>query len=333
MNSRFLFRCDCDSRTGFGHFSRCLNLARQVRRRARSARIAFWGNYDRFGSSLLERYGFPSLPAPASGYAGRDAQAAIAASSGFDAMVVDSYRLSQAYVRRLSGRACRLAVIDDMRVLDLSGADLVIAFRAGSESVAYGARNAALGPAHLIVKPELRRIRVRNLAATRWTVRRVLVFISGRTAGGVLLAKAVAATITALPAAEVSYITEDGRAIKGVARARPKAQTPEMEKLYARADLVITGGGLAKYESAYCGIPNAALSQTALQHQDTRLLARRGLTLDLGMAAAFDHARVAGRLAGLARSAAALRAQRRAFRAQFDTDSGPRLAARLLALT
>jgi len=43
----------------------------------------------------------------------------------------------------------------------------------------------------------------------------------------------------------------------------------DMASLYDKADLVVSGGGLIKYESAYCGIPNIVLAQTPEQFAET----------------------------------------------------------------
>ena len=64
--------------------------------------------------------------------------------------------------------------------------------------------------------------------------------------------------------------------------------TVEIEKYLMKADMVITGGGLLKYESAYCCIPNAAISQTIEQDIETHSFVKEGLTYDLGMVKNFD---------------------------------------------
>jgi UDP-2,4-diacetamido-2,4,6-trideoxy-beta-L-altropyranose hydrolase len=332
MNSRILIRCDCDGSVGYGHFSRCLSLARVLRASARSAQVVFWGRYDAFAERTLRRYRMARLKLAARGYGERDAPAALSASRDFDLLLIDSYRPAQAYLDALSNRSCKLAVMDDRHALDLSRADLAICFRAGAERRPHGARREALGLRYLIVKPELRAIRRRNLARRPRPIRGALVFFSGREAGPAMLGKAVHATLLALPEAQVRYITPDGRPLAGLARAQARGPRPDIERLYAEADLVVTGGGLVKYEAAYCGIPNVALSQTALQHQDTRVLAARHLTHDLGLAQGFDVAAVARRLARFADGSASLAAQRRAFGSAIDADGTRRLAATLLAL-
>ena len=51
-----LFRVDCNSKTGFGHFSRCLNLARTFKHYHQGVNITFVGNYNGFSLNLLRFY-------------------------------------------------------------------------------------------------------------------------------------------------------------------------------------------------------------------------------------------------------------------------------------
>lgn len=332
MSAQFLFRCNCDETSGFGHFSRCLSLARTMRARKPSAQVAFLGRYDDFAEKMLRRYRIDQLEAPAQGFAKRDVSSAVAACRGFGALIVDTYHAEQAYIDGLAGRQCKLIVLDDMRVLDLSGADLVISFRAGAEAVSYGARKEALGLKFLVVKPELRKIRLKNLAAAARPLRRVLVFFTGGDPNRAVLKEIVTATVAALPDSAVSYITKDGRPLGGLNGARLLSPRSDIEQLYARNDFIVTGGGLVKYESAYCGIPNASLSQTALQYQDTGILAARNLTLDLGRADRFSVSAFSAALARFAGDPGALASQRRAFRTILTTDGTQRLAKVLLSL-
>jgi spore coat polysaccharide biosynthesis predicted glycosyltransferase SpsG len=327
VSTRLLFRCDSGADVGFGHFTRCLGLARTAREVDPRAQIAFWGRFDAFALGLLARHGVPAVEPSPDGFTLADAPALLAVARGYDAVVLDSYEAAQDYVDALATGPARLCVVDDMHVLDLSRADLAICFRAGAEATPYGARREALGLRWLAVPPELRAVREANLQREEWRVQRVLVFLSGRAADPTLLAALV--HVAALPGADLTYITRDGRPLPGVAPARVVAPGPGVEDLYRDADFVVCGGGLVKYESAYCGVPNACVSQTGLQAEDTRRMAARGLTLDLGDADAFDPTGAGARLRAFATDAAAVQRQRAAFRGILDTDS-PRHLARLL---
>jgi len=327
---RVLFRCDNVGGVGFGHFVRCLNLARAVRSVDPRCEVAFRGAYDAFATEALRRHALEWRDAAPIGQSGSDVADEMAELSAFDIVVLDSYRLTQAGLDAAKGRGFRLAVFDDSQQYDLSGADLAICFRAGVENRATGARRQALGIGYLVVPPELRGIRIRNLAAPPAGVRNILLFLGGGGIDDALLARVVDAV--SLPGVSVNYLTRDGRPVVDNRHAVARAVRADMDGMYAAADLVVSGGGLLKYESAYCGIPNACLALTPLQEEDTRALAARDLTLDLGPMHLFDAARVRNALSGLASSPRALAAQRHAFALMLDTDSPRRLADAILSL-
>jgi len=325
VSRKILFRCDCGPEVGFGHFTRSLSLARALK--AKGASISFWGELDAFARAALSKHAIGRLKGAPGGFRGQDAPKALAAAQGFDAFVVDSYALEQGYVDAIADR-CALAVFDDQRKLRLAEAALGICFRAGAESAPTGAKKEALGLEYLVVPPELRALREKRLKAEPGPIRRVLVFFSGRAFDPALLAKAVRLCADALPKAEIRYLTRDGRPLEGVP-GTALAPTPAVETLYAAADLLVNGGGLVKYEAAYCALPSAALSQTELQDEDTKVLAKLGLTLDLGRAEGFDAEAAKVRLAALAEDPSA---QRAAFQKHLDTGSTERLAELVLTL-
>ena len=52
---KILFRCDQNEFSGFGHFSRCLNLARHFAI-GNKFKVSFLGNYSDFAIELLNKY-------------------------------------------------------------------------------------------------------------------------------------------------------------------------------------------------------------------------------------------------------------------------------------
>jgi spore coat polysaccharide biosynthesis predicted glycosyltransferase SpsG len=62
------------------------------------------------------------------------------------------------------------------------------------------------------------------------------------------------------------------------------SRQPDLAEQFAWADACITGGGLIKYESAFMGVPAAAVAQNEGQDGETRALTRAGLVFDLGLA-------------------------------------------------
>ncbi|WP_354445423.1 hypothetical protein [Ottowia thiooxydans] len=249
----------------------------------------------------------------------------------FDVLVLDSYETHQSYIDGLKHLACRLALIDDDQRHDLSGADMVICFRAGSEKLDYGARHQLLGPSYLPVKPELHALRSHNLTLEETRpIEQVLVFLSGSSMG----AKHLQSVLQALDSTriEVSYLAQGELPFMSSYRAKYIPFTPAIESVYAQSDFVISGGGLTKYECAYACITNACLSLTDLQDQDTREMAAQGLTLDLGPADTSDIARIRRQIHEFISDPKALSAQRKAFASKLDPEGPRRVAQALSAL-
>ena len=325
---RVLFRCDGNATTGLGHLSRCVNLARLMQQEDPATQTVFWGRYDNFAATLLAQYGLGTMSAPTPDNDDNGIALTRNICATFDVLLLDSYAIDQHYIDGLKRQPCRLALIDDDQRHDLSDADLVICLRAGAETLDYSAKFQLLGPSFMLVKPELHALRERNLAlAPKRAVGRALVFLSG----GQLGMKILPTLLEALgaPGLEVSYLAAQAIPLSAGQRARHVALTPAIEDIYAAADFVICGGGLTKYECAYAGIPNACLSLTALQGEDTRIMAAQGFTLDLGLAEDLKSGRLHDQIAGFINNPSALAAQRRTFASKLDGD-GPRQVARTL---
>lgn len=322
---RILFRCDGNQVKGLGHLTRCASLARHLLSEAPDAQVVFWGSYDTFARNLLTRYGLPtlSIAVPPSDVTGLSATLTVCAN--FDVLLLDSYNLNQGYIDGLKQQSCRLALIDDEQCHDLSSVDLVICFRAGAETMDYSAHRQLLGPTFMLVKPELRPLRERNLElAAERTISRVLVFLSGGYLGHELLPRVLASLdIFGL---EVSYLSSH---LIHTSAFTHIALTPDIETAYANTDFVICGGGLTKYECAYAGIPNACLSLTGLQSEDTQIMAARGFTLDLGLASELKSRHLREQVIDFINNPAALAAQRQAFASKLD-GSGPNQVAKTL---
>jgi spore coat polysaccharide biosynthesis predicted glycosyltransferase SpsG len=332
MSAQLMFRCDCDGVTGFGHFSRCLSLARTLIS-VHKAKVLFYGDFNNFAKKALQYYGICCVDANGLGYGESDINNTLAISKEFDSLVIDSYETNQEYVSGLVSQGFNLILMDDVHIplMDFSGVDLVINTRAGSELVSYPSRKVALGLGYMIIKPELRRIRIANLSRKKDLLKNVLVFFSGREVQPKMLEMVIEMARDVLPDSVISCITGD-ETLDVKSEVRKISFRPDIEELYAATDFIITGGGLVKYESAYCDIPNVALSQTDLQDQDTTILASRNLTYDLGMVKDFNLAVVTDKLRDFVRDKESLYAQHNAFQTAMHTDSTQRLASLILSL-
>lgn len=329
--SRFLFRCDGDQAQGLGHLARCMSVARNLRIEAPGIQIMFWGLYDPFARQLLAAYNLPILPAPVPTMSASGVIDTRSACANFDVLLLDSYAIDQDYINGLKQRDCRLALLDDDQRHDLSEADMVICFRAGAEELNYGSRHQLLGPSYLPAKPELRTLRDRNLSLPiDRPVEHALVFLSGSHIGSPFLPPLLQALASI--GVRASYLALETLPLSSSAHAQHVALTPAIELIYAQTDFVICGGGLTKYECAYAGIPNACLSLTALQNQDTQIMAKQDFTLDLGLAESLQPDRLCGQIAEFIHNPEALAAQRNAFAFKLDSDGPRRVAQALLAL-
>ena len=328
-DARWLFRCDGGADVGLGHVTRSLAIARTLREIAPAAQVTFLGRFDAIATELVRHHGFGVLSRPAPGFGAADALPVCEIARGFDGVLIDSYALDQAHVDALSGQAFRLAVLDDLHALDLRRVDLAACFRPGAEAAPYGARREALGLRYLPVAPELRLLRQHRLAAPSEKVRRVLVFLGGGDIDPALPAGLVRAV--QLPGMEVSYVGRDPSLVNGVAGVTAKAVSTDPAALLRDVDFLVCGGGLAKYEAAYVGIPSASLSQTPLQQEDTSRAAALGLTMDLGPSQEFRPEIVRNALAEAFADECTLRAQRAAFRAILDPESPLNLARHFLS--
>jgi spore coat polysaccharide biosynthesis predicted glycosyltransferase SpsG len=284
---KFIIRCNQDRDSGFGHFSRCLNLARFIKANL-GHDVVFYGNYDSFAVSLLKHYCLPfeiksekprfSLPEPLT-------------LNEFTDIITDSYLINQGYIDELVSHPIRTIFIDDTCELDFSGVELVINFRVSASSFHYGSNNIALGPKYFIHKPELLRVREKNEATKKEQrmVNILLFFGGGQNYLGVdkiiidyLMSLNEYANITLIKNDFAEY--NDSKYDKLV-KQKP---TFDIEYLYYHSDFVINGGGLTKYECCYCLIPSASLSTTDLQYKDSQILDKNNLLVNLGMVENLD---------------------------------------------
>lgn len=328
---RFVFRCDGDLNSGFGHLSRCLSLARTLRELA-SVELLFVGAYGEFGRRMLEEYGVPFAAIGDRETVADSLRPYVAQAS---CLIVDTYELQQLDVDELNcGRAPTVYFVDTPG-LDYVGASGIVSVRLSSEHLPMLAGGwICSGAEALITKPELVDVRNANAGRKFETIKRVLMFFSGAPNVDNIVKRSILALDVI--GAEFQVVVVTAAPILGLDDLRhitvvPREPVLQFERLLAEADAVVCGGGLLKYEAAYCGLPTAVSSVTPLQQADTELLAVRGIVLDLGLAAspssAFEATAAAFVLnAGLRRQLA------KAATAAFATDATRHLAGELLRL-
>ena len=140
-----VFRVDCNNQTGFGHFSRSLNLCRNMIMSKSFGwnNFIFVGDLNDFAKALLTSFNIQFLRV-----------SSIKEEKGFNlealnlkctAVILDSYDLTQESLNNYSNIFQQTIIIDDTCELDYSNIDLVINFRHCAEDIfSYNAKETAL---------------------------------------------------------------------------------------------------------------------------------------------------------------------------------------------
>jgi len=269
---RIVFNCNQTKQQGFGHFFRCLNFARHLKRENKFL-ISFTGRFSPFSSSTLKEENFRILPLKCD----KDLFDLV---SNFDFIVTDRYDINQDHLDKLScNKLIKSIVLDDFYKLDFSNHDLIVNFRVGINYQYCRVKNKALGENFFIYKPELDKIR--SNYQFRPVVNKLLFFGTGTNKSNSKFNELPAFLISEFPQLKIIHITNQPLDISSE-QYIPKAYTNSIETFFQGIDAIINGGGLIKYESAFCGIPSATLSITRDQNEDTEILADKGLLFNLG---------------------------------------------------
>lgn len=271
--SSYIFYCSATKKTGLGHLSRCLNLAREIALISGYQSIRFFGEYDAFAYSKIKYYRFDVLPN-------------IRSKTKCSTIICDDYSFLKSDLLELHLQGHKLCIIDDFQQYDFDFVDLIINFRFNAELFYQTQRQHCLGINFFSFSPDLKAIREENapIHNTKKAISTVLVFIGGSDKFNVG-AKVIAAldliftnkTLILLDKTEPRInVKNNNLQVIGF--------TENIAQLFRRADIIVNGGGLTKYEAGFCFVPNSAISQTSEQYLDTLELAKHNLTYDLGLA-------------------------------------------------
>jgi UDP-2,4-diacetamido-2,4,6-trideoxy-beta-L-altropyranose hydrolase len=287
---RVLFRVAAGSRVGFGHLVRCRSLARalgiapraSVRGTAATRRAAI-----AMGWSLAATSGRQAL-----------------AGERPDVLVVDDPSAPHAavWVRAARRIGIPVATIHDLG-LGRVASDLFID---GSVLEGRGrpAQNALVGPAHMILDPDILAIRQRH---SRPRALHVLIALGGGSHVYQLAVRIARAIADRVPDVRI-------RAAAGFSAPRRQPVLPRgrwvtapdgLARELAQATVAVVAGGVTLYEACALGVPAVALAVTAAQHRTVRGVAKFGAAVDAGRPplAATTIARVADAAAALVRDA------------------------------
>ncbi len=266
--------CDGNKKVGLGHFYRCLHLAHSLFKQFNIS-ILWIGNIDNEQIRYLKYIGHQF------DYSNNfDCSVSRITSLSKRLVLVDSYLLTLAHLDVIN-KHHELCVIDDFGSLDLSSTSTAINFTVDASKYNYKAQTNLLGPQYFLCDSRLDNVRDKNIEWHQKTEEklRVLIAIGGH--DRLTIGPKVASLFAHSKTTEVTLL---GRydLIPNKHNIKSIDFTNNIPSLYHHTDLVVSGGGLTKYESAYCAIPNVVLAQTSEQYNESLSFAKSGLCFTVG---------------------------------------------------
>lgn len=276
MSKKVVFYCNANEKTGLGHLSRCLNLARELKKN--DLEIVFLGNFSILATNFIQNYCFKyinieSLEPKFELYF-----------TDLEIVIIDSYQINQNFIEQTCTRNYKVVFIDDFNNFDFSLADLIINFTINAIHLNYSCSKTCLGTSFFLNKPEFIEIRSKNIIQRSIKTENLLIFLSKANLQKELINSLLVKIEKVFSDKfENIYFLSDERTDSLNNKIQLLKPNFEIEKYYQKADLIICGGGLTKYEAAYCCIPNATIAITSEQKKETEFFAAHNLTYDLGI--------------------------------------------------
>lgn len=269
---------DANARVGFGHLQRVLNVIAAMAPLEPGLTATLVGDLDLSAIRRIRDRGHLAAAPGAGGAA--DLRGAT--------VLVDRYDCDDDALARLAGVSGPVVLIDDAGQRRAAAAQLVVNFCIDAPSFAYLAPRQLLGCRYFIGDPRLDDVRRSgppgDLPGT------VLVMIGSHDPHSVTdtvvehawrgLEPAVIHVVGAPPS--------DSLRRRLGARLTHEDHTDDVPGAMARADLVISSGGMAKYEAAFCRRPVVCVSNTALEARESDSVMRAGLCDHVGPAWSLD---------------------------------------------
>lgn len=252
---KLVIRTEASNTIGLGHFMRCFALAEAARERG--LEVIFVVNAGAPVTERAEAIGAHVVTAPS---LGQDADVMDAQIAADDWVIVDTYAADAIYLSKLSARA-RLAVIDDLDVLDRFDCHVLINPTPAAPKASYAAKSNAtllLGPDYALVRGEFRRPVATGDVVT-------LTFGGSDPTG---LTQKVAeqlhagmpgVTIRAIAGPANRHIPELQALAQRLDRLQLLVSPPSMAEALSGSALVVTAAGGSVNELAALGLPALAL--------------------------------------------------------------------------
>ncbi len=278
MKKKIIVICNGNEVVGFGHLSRCLNIIENFNAHYSGYLFSFLGLYSEDALLMIER-------------CSTDYKIEIKLISDIDnsCLLIDDYLMTQEALDALTNNN-KVLIVDDFNLLNYKDCSLVINFRSQADLYQYNAKNLALGIEFFPAPLSFIDIKKHQIKKTLTEIENILVFIGGNDQNNIGL-KVSKRLAKIFPRAVINFVSRLEINTKEIEFNNIKVYCvqPVLDSLLLDADIVVSGGGLLKYESIYCAIPNYAINQTHEQELDTNILESQGLTIDLGMSESYSN--------------------------------------------
>ncbi len=256
---RFLFICNANKKVGLGHLSRCRIIAKSLQKSINKCEIYFSGDIEiNFLDSLsTDNLRFVSSP----NY------------EDYDCVILDSYDKDDFY--KVDNLNLKKIAIDDRALETFVNWDLVLNFRVNPTKLNYESKEICVGTSFF---PFDERLILLRLDSKPQKEIKNLFFYFGETKKITLNTKSL------------ELIEEFSNKYNFFISANINNQPQNFEtinisnffNLFSKSDVIISGGGLTKYEAAFTKKINLTFSINELQKQDTEILSNLFLTKDMG---------------------------------------------------
>lgn len=335
-SKRIVFRCDGNNKIGFGHLSRCMALAAELRRC--NIQCSFVGNFDDKARLLLRMNKFYYLQRRRPfNFSVNDVERlwSVIKHKNLLGVIIDSYDLTKLYLNVLS-KKCHIVLLDDFCVFKKYACSVILNFTVDAMKLPYQKQGDVLylfGVRYLLVREAMRKARTFNRHRSLSDVNKILISMgaSGSKAIYDYLSKVTRSLLKSRADMKVRVIMshEDQYDINRLTEFKNVKILKLQKDLAVQmkwADVCLCGGGLTKYEAAFAGVPPLVLSLNKGQHQETVSFSKKKLCYNLGL---FGHVNVkqcCDKILKIISSDRSLRSMRRKCSSYFK-DNSTRMAA------
>ena len=296
---KVVFRVDASVEVGFGHLSRCINLAEVLRSRGNEVSFvcrdeqvkSFQALEDRLFATVL----LPMLAVGEPVNQQEDAQQTIQALRGErpEWLIVDSYTLDKNWERLLRPHVAKIVVIEDLSGRE-HDCDLLLDQNYSERSAASFEKfvpntcELLLGPRFALIGEQFQRLRMLKSKPTP-ELKRIFVFCGGSDPQNL-----TQQVIDEISCSELSNVAVDvvvgaqnktfdrEAALKLNANIEVHDASGEFARIMSIADLAIGAGGTTSWERMCLGVPSIVVSIAENQISACEKLGRDGLVNCLG---------------------------------------------------